>query len=247
MRPLITLALGASLLAGCLPSRTVGHFGEGAFYHMHDDYRIRYADPDGRTLLGPSWELLNYDVGEDGHPSFARTGGDYDDLVQLGLFVPTRRPHTLHIPRVDVRYRDAERRSEIWVRTVPLTQGWGTANIQQVLHASITAMNRPMVGAPDLLGRPWQGARTEVRDFGRAQVDGYVASFAELDLVGQTTERITLVAMHPGAHHIRVSRWRTPALIVFGLSTPPETHAALRPEFESLVSRVDIRPETPAP
>jgi len=238
----LILALVASALAsGCLPPRRVGHFAENGFYHTRDHYRVRYVEG-GQRLLGPDWALENFDADDDGRPLHA--SGDprwYEghDLRTFGV----RRGRLVTTERWDLRFTHADTGHVIFARSIPLRPVWAGYDLPSLLRLSVHAIQARYEGAPDLLGT---GATApsfvRVITEGDARVDGQRARFVTFDQqVGAATRRVTVVALRPGRATWNVRRWRLPMMVVFGFVSGTEDHRGPRADFESLVSRVDLR------
>jgi hypothetical protein len=241
----LALALSAALL-GCKTRREVGHFGDRAFYHARDHYRIRYR-PDGEetgSLLPPGWSIDNYAVGAEGRPTVASR----EPRFWTGYAVEHPRGGTRHIraERIDLRFVRSGDPAMIWARTVPTSESWADAPLEQIVRGGVRGLASGARPGLDLFGRdPPLGGRTmvRVRDEGPAQVDGRPAYFSTFDLIrtpAGSVDRVTVVVARPGSHRWRYRRWSFPMLLIFGYVSSPATHEGYRRDFAGFVSRVDI-------
>ncbi len=251
MRWLTALALAAPLLTGCLGARPIGFFGSHAFYTARDHYRVRYLDGDERRLLADGWDIENFEVGDDGVPDVARLDPPeaYMDSHALSSYVPMRREYAFSTERVELRYRREDGVSEIYARSLPLPPGWAEADVGLAMRRSVLSLGNPMARAPNVLGHQVPtGTVVHLRAEGRAEVDGQPGYYCVFDLIqtdrrtGEERVRRASVIGVRSEHSYRVRRYRLPMMVVFGLITSPSDHADLRPDFESLVSRVDFAP-----
>lgn len=241
----------AAALGGCLQPRFVGHFGDNAFYHTRDHYRVRYLEGTQR-LLPEGWTLENFETDdESGAPTFAREEPSAAYVEQHGMssYAPVRREYAFTTERIDLRYSRSEGVGEIYARTLPLPPGWARAQLSTVMRRAVISIGAPMQQAPDLLGhRVPGGTVVHLRGEGPAEVDGRSAYYVTFDLIrtyenGESqVRRVSLVGLRPEAHRIRVRRWRLPMMVVFGHISAPDAHLEQRPDFESFVSRVDFAP-----
>lgn len=228
----------AALASGACHHRPIGHFGDGAFYHSHGHYRIRYGD--GPDLLSERWELTNYTTDAAGRPDREIRR----DLTLDSSRVAGRgRSRPFRVPAADLVYRQRDGSAEIWARTLVLPAAWDGdhASTASVLHgwARVLADGHDEAGPPNA---NLQGAI--LANFGEAVIDGLPAHWVELDVVRDDhLERVTLVGVRPGGHRWRWGRRRSvPMLLVFGFSSTPGAHDEVRRDFERFVARVDIRP-----
>lgn len=234
MRALVPIALGLALsLLGCMRPSDVGHFGRNAFYHAADHYRIRYADAEG-TMLPAPWRIENFVV-EGERPTVSRTEPIWYTSVGSGRALQ-------RVPIFDLRYVHDDG-STIFVRTVPVPASFAGLEPtlllgEHVRRTAIGAAARETFGFP--VPRPfrWRWLRQ-----GSATVDGRDAAHATVEVLGGRDPagvRVTLVALQPGRHVMRVGRERVPIILVFGLASPAARHEAHLPTLERFVSRVDI-------
>lgn len=222
---LFALALAAA--AGC-GHRPIGHFGEGAFYHARRHYRIRYAAPD--ALLSERWEVANYRRDDAGRPTEEDLEASGRRTLDTQWLVGRGASRRFEVPTYDLVLRQRAGTGRIWVRTLVLPRAWATARPDVILHAWAASED---VGAP-----------SAVTYYGDATVDGRPAHWVELDHPSRADvrERTTVVAVRPGGHEYR---WRRrhqfPMILLFGYTSSPDDHDAVRRDFEALVQRVDIR------
>lgn len=246
-RRAILLLLGATLASGCLPTRRVGHFGDNAFYHARDHYRVRYLDDAGRSLLPESWALENFELHDDGSPDAARLTPDdaFLDHYAMSQFAPVRREVAFSGERVDLRYVREDGVGEIYARTLPVPPAWDAAPLSAMMRRAVVSMGAPLAQAPNLLGhRVPVGVSVHLRGEGSAIVDGYSAYFVTFDLIqtdgnAERVRRVSIVGVRPD-HSYRVRRWQLPMMVVFGHISSPDDHVSQRATFESFVSRVDF-------
>ncbi len=236
MRPLLLIGL-ALITLGC-HRRTIGHFGDGAFYHARGHYRVRY-EPNAQRLLPSRWHLTNYAHDDDGRPTFARPEVHGFDRLETG-WLGGRGRLTFAIPRVDLHYRDERGDAEIWARTMVIPRAWESVPTEPLMHTIVAALVDP--SAPmDPLGRRFQPTQLIVRRSGDARVDGRPAYWIELDVTrGLVEQRVTVVGMHISQPWQVRRHGRFPMMVVFGFASAPEEHESVRRDFAHFVSRVDL-------
>ncbi|MFK7986461.1 MAG: hypothetical protein AB8I08_10545 [Sandaracinaceae bacterium] len=240
------LVLGVSVLGGCLPQRLSGHFGEAAYYHHRDHYRVRYADghAEARHLLDAPWRLANFEADENGRPSHVPTGEENASLYDRQRYVSGRGRRTFRLARYDLEYRHADNGSVVYARTVPLRHPWTDDTLPVLMRRTIASLLTPGADAPDLLGRTLGTEALQLRILreGPTTVDGQPAHAIRFALrTGEDRqETITLVGVK-ARRPLRQGR-RVPAMVVFGLISAPGDHAAGQDALVSLVSRVDLNP-----
>lgn len=248
LRTGLLLATVACLAAGCLPTRRVGHFGDNAFYHARDHYRVRYMDG-AEGLLPDRWVLENFELREDGTPDAARVEPDdaFLDHYALSQFAPVRRETAFSGERVDLRYVLDDGVGEIYARTLPVPPAWDRAPLSAMMRRAVVSMTAPLAQAPNLLGhRIPPGTSVHLRGEGTAMVDGVRAHFVTFDLIqtnpggAERVRRVSVVGVRPDNFRYRVHRWALPMMVVFGHISAPDEHDAQRSDFESFVSRVDF-------
>ncbi|MGE0789637.1 MAG: hypothetical protein AB7S26_28450 [Sandaracinaceae bacterium] len=246
---LASFLLGAALLTGCLGERYVGHFDDNAFYASRGHYRIRYENPG--ALLGPDWELTNFERDELGQPIRAIHVPNADDAHAISEFAPVRREYAFGSERVDLRYVNSDGVSEIFTRTLPMSPAWARAELSAAIARAVIALGTPIAGAPNLLGHQLPpNTEVHMRASGAAHVDGHDGRYVVFDLIQvangtERVRRVSLVALRPDELvnvHYRVRRWRLPMLLVIGHISPPEVHDEQHAEFAGLVSRLDLAP-----
>jgi len=239
---LLGLVVGA---VGC-NQPTVGHFGDGAYYHTRGHYRIRYAGDDPELLPPTRWRLTNYGRDEEtGQPTHAEPGhygySRYDVAWLTGQ--PRLSRHSFSVPTVDLHYAAREGSGEIWVRTMVLPTAWRNASAGEALHGALQAVGNTQLPL-DPLGHRFAPSSTRITSYGPATIDERQGHYTELEVegAGGDTQRVTLVALRPGGHEYRWHRrHHFPMMVVFGCASAPGDHARVRADLERLVRRVDIR------
>jgi hypothetical protein len=252
------VAVGSILAAsasGCLRARSIGHFGDAAFYHVQDHYRVRYASAESRSLMShETWTLDNFTSNVEGRPVEPRAESWYwDDYDLSALGIPggrraRRRVRMVRTPRVDLRFVHRQGAGEIWARSALLHEAWARQPLDALMRYSVEAIAAHHPGAPMLVPRipPVSPGLRLVRE-GAAQIDGHPAYFMTFDertrsRSGQwVEERFTVVGVRPSRPWV-TRRNRAPMLLVFGLASRPAQHDGLLEDFERLVSRVDLAP-----
>lgn len=243
LAPIAAVVLG--LVAGCKETRSVGHFGDTAFHHVRDHYRIRYL-PEGERLLPPPWRLANYELDASGAPAEASQDAAY--WTGYAVDHPRAGVRQVRAERVDLRYEHQANGAMLWARTVPTSEGWADAPVGAILRDAVRGMASGEPRGLDLVGHPLaQGRRTEVALIGQgpAVVDGVAAHWATFDLASPNAgviDRYTVVLVRPPNGRWRYERWSFPMLLILGYASRPSQHAALRPTFEGFVERVDFAP-----
>lgn len=248
----LTVLVIVVALAGC-GRRHIGHFGEGAFYHVHDHYRIRYDQPEDPRLMSAPWVLENYLHDGDGNPTVARDDERFFAWYQAqGEGRPRGRP--VRVPRVDLLFRRGSTPAHVWVRSLPLDDAWAGKSLSSIVADALHALSTGEP-APDLFGRPGPSRRDlaiRVLSRGPAVVDGRAAWSATFDLgtrrppietedVPTMRERVTLVLVDSGST-ISIGGRAFPIVLVAGCSSRPDDaeHDARRAELAALVRRVDL-------
>jgi hypothetical protein len=205
-------------LAGCRGPALIGRFTPEAFYHSGAHYRVRYASD--HRVLPDDWRLANFERNEEGSPTVARNEPPY-------WTPPLSRPR-LGMERFDLHFVNSALPAEIFVRSIP--DPYEEAPVRTLLYA----------GSIDLPGRPY-GRSVWVHHEGRAVIDGrsaYAMTFETAASPSAPAERITVVGLRTVR---RTDRGSMSAILLFGYSSPPSSHDAVRETFEQLVSRVDLR------
>ncbi len=243
----ITFLVFASVIAsGCLPGRPMGHFGERAFYHTRDHYRVRYLAADSPRLLPPSWTLETYEHDARGRPT--APSSDPRFYADYRIDHPRRRNvRYMRAERFDLRFVE-EDGSAMWSRTMYLHGAWLKVPLARLLAAGVSPMEFERLPMPDLLDlrERRQESRTRLVEEGPVRVDGQEAYFLTFDLETHESRgsvvvsRVTLVGVVP-PHGARWQRRELPSLVLFAYTTPPASHDEHRAAFESFVSRVDLR------
>jgi hypothetical protein len=235
------LAACLALVGGCKRATDVGHFGNGAFYHARDHYRVRYLEGADRErgLLPSAWRIANFTL-ERGVPSTAAHGDENYAVYQLpnrnGRRVATR------AAAFDLRYQHWDR-SVIWARTLPAEPEAEHASSAALLDSYVRSAAAQPADTQMGLGFFVQGM-PEWRFLrrGPATVDGRSGAHATLDVRragGSQVSRITLVIVR-SEHVFRARAGTFPMFVVFGLASPPDRHRDHLADLESLVSRVDL-------
>ena len=234
----------ASAVAGCKRARFVGHFDDDAFYHVRDHYRVRYRAGDGR-LLPPGWRIVNYERdGETERPTVAVESDAF--VTHYAVDHGRRGTRQVRAESVDLRFEHEEFPAMMWARTVPTSETWAEAPLAMMLRDAVRGLSTGAPAGLDLVGQPLAPGHAldaELLEDGDAVVDGLSARWARFDLRNRDTravDRFTVVMLRPGENRWRYRRYNFPMLVVLGYVSRPARHAALRPVFESFVSRVDV-------
>lgn len=249
---ILVAALG--LFAGCR-AREVGHFGEGAFYHVRDHYRVRYGtegDP-ARALLPAEWRIDNYQVDGNGRPTLARRARRF----RIDYTIEHASGHRVRVRGVelfDLRYTNRRDGAVIFARTLPLSTSAADRELEGLMRDYVDRASGGSYVAVSLLGRPAvleQRWAPRVLREGPAVVSGQPGYYATVEMVdvdrhrvdpSSRGETITLVMMRPGHHRWRAGESALPMLVLFGLATRPEHHDEHLEQLRSFISRVDVRP-----
>lgn len=241
---LALLALGLGVVGCNRP--TIGHFGDGAYYHTRGHYRIRYAGDSPALLPSTRWRLTNYarddETGQPTHAEPQRYGYARYDVAWL-TGQPRLARHSFNVPAIDLHYAARQGNGEIWVRTMVLPAAWRGASAGEALHGALQAVGDRQLPL-DPMGHRFAPSSTRLVTYGPATIDAQDGHYAELEVERGTgdRQRVTLVALRPGDHEYRWHRrHHFPMMVVFGCASAPEDHARVRADLERLVERVDIR------
>lgn len=238
-------ALVALVLAGCVGPRAVGHFGENAFYHARDHYRVRYLPHAPQySLLPEGWRLESYVFDDAGRPLEASRDPRFVQLYDAD----TRSGRVAQVlaERFDLYFAEDSGDATMWARTMPLDGYWQGLDIAFLMRAAVAHIGRDP-RAPDVLGTRGYRFLADVIGDRSARVDGHRAHAVTFDVrmpAGENSvaqRRVTVVGIEIEHHRWREGRVRRPMLLVFGYASSPSAHLATRATFERFVSRVDLR------
>lgn len=239
---------------GCVASET---FRAGAFVPGPRHYRVRYAREGVamRAVLPTGWSILNYRTDGEGRPTQPFAG--HQDLVRIAVDADGDRDVDVRAtaPRYDLHFQHDEDGSEIAVMTVPLDGRLARRSLGILAHALIDgAFGDGFVEWQGDRARSYQTRIVEEQEVTVGGASGYLVTFEIAQVVpgvGASFGRgvtSTIVLVRPGE-----LRWRggdradratgAPMLVLAMLDAPSGRYELHRGDFESLLHRLDIRPD----
>lgn len=243
MRALVLLVL---LVVGTLGCGGSAYFRPQAFVPPLRHYRVRYLEADARRVLDAEWQILNF------------RGGS----IPEGRGWTTRRtidegsgPRTRVIPVFDLFAEHARDGAAIFAMTIPLERTMGRRELAIVAHDFVDEL----VGSALSVVRRTRGDATEERlvasrvmEETPARVGGAEAYLltierAQVGAVTGSSQIFTFVLIRPPrlfrSSGVADARHGAPMLILVGLESRADRYDLHRPEFDGLLSRLDVRPE----
>lgn len=257
-RAVPTRALAAVLvlasLTGCMASET---FRGAAFVPGPRHYRVRYlpGEEDLRRVLPGDWSIVNYRTDGEGRPTEAFSAPR--DLVRVALDSNGDREVDVRgtTPRFDLHFQHDEDGATLSVITVPIEPRLSRRSLAVFAHGLVNGVFGE--GFVEWDGDRARAYQTRIVEEQEATVGGapaYLLTFEVAQVVpGEGPvfgrgETVTIVLVRPGelgwrGDSVASTGSGVPMLLIAMLGAPSTRYELHRPDFESLLHRLDVRPD----
>jgi len=241
---LATLAcIAIACVAGC---NGAAYFRPHAFVPPMRHYRLRYAEPSARAVLGPDWNILNF-RGEEIRQT--------PDWVTHARIDEGAGPRARAIPTFDLFAEHAHDGSVLFVMTVPLAPTMARRDLRIVAHEFIDELT----GSAIAVVRRVRGDSSEERLVASRVIEDTEAVVGGADAYLFTLSRGVVGSASVTSSHLSTfvllrphRRFRgggladledgAPMLLLIALDAVAERYDARRPELDALLDRLDVRP-----
>lgn len=246
----------AAAVAGCGGAQVVA-FDATGFRHPRFDYHVGAVGPG--SLLGPGWQLDNYQLDRSGRPLASKRGQDYRVRRRVDVDGDGVIDSLGEEDAYDLRFLSRTDAGVVWVRTAPLSSQLAHTDLRVLMRLYVegiagTGLMLTDLGAGRVEVVERRYATREVAS-GPTVVDGREAFEATIEIANVDQlelsrdarwqrARIVLVRTDllwaPVGSSSRTLRQLLPVLMVVGYSNLPEDFASHEREIDALLSRISF-------
>jgi len=232
----------------------LGNFAPDGFHHARHPYSLSYGDPEGQTLLGSDWRVDNSVGGNQSGQVNSKKGDDFEYDISIDTDEDGEVDRTIKDYIYDLRLEHKHSDAVIWIRTVPLAP----SEAEKELRVLMTSYAEAVAGAGYYRVALSEGRKTvKERRFATKMLDQRpvavsckeglmatieVANVDQLKLSPESRwERARVVLVRPDYEWTRNHKDLTfPALMILGYSNLPQDFDRQLPDFEKLLSQLNL-------
>ena len=231
-----------------------GRFRDDGFHDAVYGYRVRYAEPGSRSLLGPDWLLDNLVLDDRGPPVEDKTAPEYRTMRVIDVDADGDPEEESETALYDLRFVHRRDAGVIWLRTLPISARLADTDLRVIAHRYVEEVSGGTYFAVSLAGEPAVAdvrlATTIVQE-GETDVSGRLAYWVMFDVANvdqlrldaaNRTARVLVALVRPGYYYVPgFTGVALPALMVIGYANAPEYFDAHSTEFAEFIRRIDLQ------
>ena len=246
-------ACTAALTGAC--AAIDSQFQSEGFQDTRFGFRVAYADPSARGLMGPDWLLDNFVFNDDGTPREEKGGETYLTRWSFDVDGDGEMDAERDLKIYELRFVHRRDGGVLWLRTIPVADRFAQSDLRLLAHDYVEEVAGGDYYAVRFAGRDLvEDVRfaTTIIDESERMVGEFPAYLVTFDVANvdqlrldpnSRTARVRLVLIRP-PYRTRVSVGRDShdyaTLVAVGYSNVPEYFDAHAGEFEDFLRRLDL-------